>query len=65
MCFYALIAGENNLLDNIVEQYEAALLNITALQGGKSSVRELLTTSLPIFAVSTKQYVSAELTNTV
>jgi hypothetical protein len=65
MCFYALIAGENNLLDSIVEQYEAALLNITALQGGKSSVRELLTTSLPIFAVSTKQYVSAELTNTV
>jgi hypothetical protein len=64
ICFYTLIAGEKNLLDNIVEQYEAALLNITALQGGKNSVRELLTTSLPIFAVSTKQYVSAKLPNT-
>ncbi|KAF1995767.1 hypothetical protein P154DRAFT_580477 [Amniculicola lignicola CBS 123094] len=50
MCFYAMIAGQNQLLDEVVTKYEHALCDIGHLQVELEFLRESLSVSLPLFA---------------
>lgn len=50
-CFYAMIAGPNNLPLELVIQYQHCLATLENLAGA-DSLREILSASLPIFAVS-------------
>jgi len=50
LCFYALIAGKHNLHADLVKEYEAALPKVLGVVDS-NSIREALSTSLPLFAV--------------
>lgn len=52
LCFYAMIAGANNIPLKLVTQYQRCLDSVKDLADA-SSLREILLVSLPIFAVST------------
>lgn len=47
-----MIAGENNLVPAMVEQYEKAFLRVMNLQTDADSLKEAILVSLPLFAVS-------------
>lgn len=51
LCFYAMIAGANHLLAEVVTQYEDCLTKIASLADA-DSLDETLSVSLPLFAVS-------------
>ncbi|KAF2653944.1 hypothetical protein K491DRAFT_495044 [Lophiostoma macrostomum CBS 122681] len=54
LCFYATIAGEDNLPADIVAQYEATLLELSRLQMNMDKLRETLSDSLPVYAPQLK-----------
>lgn len=51
LCFYAMIAGANNLPMEVVAQYQCCLATLEDLEHA-GSLRETLLVSLPVFAVS-------------
>jgi hypothetical protein len=55
LCFYALIAGEGNLLAETVTQYEQCLTQVASLVEA-DCLAETLPVSLPVFSVSNYSY---------
>jgi hypothetical protein len=56
LCFYAMIAGANNLPMDVVTQYQSCLTNLEDLADA-DSLRETLSVSLPLFAVSERSII--------
>ena len=63
LCFYALIAGANNLPTDIVTQYQCCLSSVKDLTEA-DLLHEVLSISLPIFAVSQTKVLHAKTANT-
>lgn len=63
LCFYALIAGANNLPTDIVTQYQCCLSSLEDLTEA-DLLQEVLSVSLPIFAVSQIKVLDVKTANT-
>ena len=63
LCFYALIAGANNLPTDTVTQYQCCLSSLEDLTEG-DLLQEVLSVSLPIFAVSQIKVLDVKTANT-
>lgn len=63
LCFYALIAGANNLPTDIVTQYQCCLSSLEDLTEA-DLLQEVLSVSLPIFAVSQTKVLVVKTANT-
>ncbi|KAF2021895.1 hypothetical protein BU24DRAFT_488223 [Aaosphaeria arxii CBS 175.79] len=50
LTFFAMIAGDKNLLEEVVAQFETCLLNVSMVRVGTTTTPEILSLALPQFA---------------